>query len=188
MKQIALALVAGFVFALGLGVSGMTHPEKVIGFLDVAGRWDPSLALVMVGAIGVHAGAAQWALRAPRPLWSQTFSHSRQRGIDLPLVGGAALFGLGWGAAGYCPGPALVDLAAPSPSRVTFVAAMIAGTLFFRLGRSSARGRSPRSSSETPHPSLDSDSREAPGLGRRKFIGQPASRPSTPAAEGDDCL
>jgi uncharacterized membrane protein YedE/YeeE len=133
MKQLALAFAAGIVFAVGLGVSGMTNPEKIIGFLDVAGHWDPSLALVMVGAVVVHVGVAQWALRAPRPLWSNTFALSLRRDIDPSLITGAALFGLGWGGAGYCPGPALVDLAVPSPSRVIFVAAMIAGTLSFRL-------------------------------------------------------
>jgi uncharacterized membrane protein YedE/YeeE len=132
MKQLALAFVAGVVFAIGLGLSGMTNPEKIIGFLDVAGHWDPSLALVMVGAIGVHAGVARWALRAPRPLWSGAFALPRRRDIDASLVTGAALFGLGWGAAGYCPGPAVVDLAVPSPGRILFVAAMIVGILSFR--------------------------------------------------------
>jgi uncharacterized protein len=154
MKQLALAFVAGIVFALGLGVSGMTDPEKIIGFLDVAGRWDPSLALVMVGAIGVHAGVARWALRAPRPLWSNTFALPRRRDIDPSLVAGAALFGLGWGAAGYCPGPALVDLAAPSPSQVMFVAAMLAGTVLFRLRGLVAGGHSLTLQSRHPRAKL----------------------------------
>jgi uncharacterized membrane protein YedE/YeeE len=152
MKQLALAFLAGIVFAVGLGVSGMTNPDKIIGFLDVAGRWDPSLAMVMVGAIGVHVGAAQWALRAPRPLWSNTFARSHRRDIDPLLVGGAALFGLGWGAAGYCPGPALVDLAVPSPSRITFVVAMIAGTFLHRFGRLATRKESPPSDAPRPAP------------------------------------
>jgi uncharacterized membrane protein YedE/YeeE len=133
MKALLVAFASGVVFALGLGVSGMTNPEKVLGFLDVRGVWDPSLALVMVGAIGVHAGGALWARRASRPLWASAFAFSRRTAIDPALVGGAVLFGLGWGAAGYCPGPAVVDLAAPSPSRIAFVASMVAGILLHRL-------------------------------------------------------
>jgi uncharacterized membrane protein YedE/YeeE len=136
MKSIALPFVAGIVFALGLGISGMTQPDKVLGFLDVTGRWDPSLALVMVGAIAAHVGAAQWALRARRPLWSSSFAFSRRRRVDAGLVVGSALFGVGWGIAGYCPGPAIVDLANPSTSLVTFVVAMAVGTLGFRLASS----------------------------------------------------
>jgi uncharacterized protein len=142
MRELIVALLAGIVFAIGLGISGMTDPEKVLGFLDVAGAWDPSLAFVMIGAIAVHAGAARWALRAPRPLWSSRFFPTARRDLDLRLVVGAALFGVGWGTAGYCPGPAIVDLAAPSPSLMTFVLAMIAGTLLSQRARLSAAERS----------------------------------------------
>jgi uncharacterized membrane protein YedE/YeeE len=131
MKKLASAFAAGLVFAIGLGISGMTNPEKIIGFLDVAGRWDPSLAFVMAGAIGAHVGAAQWALRARRPVEPSALGLPASTGIDAPLVLGAALFGLGWGTAGFCPGPALVDLVAPSTAVVTFVAAMIAGMVVF---------------------------------------------------------
>jgi uncharacterized protein len=132
MKQLASAFVAGLVFAIGLGVSGMTNPDKVIGFLDVTGQWDASLAFVMAGAIAVHVVAAQWALRARRPLWTVAFTIPRSTRIDAPLVVGAGIFGLGWGIAGFCPGPALVDLVAPSTSVLTFVSAMIAGMVVFR--------------------------------------------------------
>jgi uncharacterized membrane protein YedE/YeeE len=132
MKELACAFVAGVVFAIGLGLSGMTDPDKVVGFLDVTGRWDPSLACVMAGAVAVHVGAAQWALRARRPLWSGAFAVPSFTTIDRRLVVGAALFGLGWGTAGLCPGPALVDLVAPSTSVVAFVAAMVAGMVVFR--------------------------------------------------------
>lgn len=127
MIKLATAFVAGLVFAVGLGISGMTNPEKIIGFLDVAGRWDPSLLFVMVGAIAVHVGPVQWALRGRKALGSGAFATAGPTRIDAPLVIGAALFGLGWGIAGFCPGPALVDLVAPSTSIVTFVVAMIAG-------------------------------------------------------------
>lgn len=129
MTKLLVAFVSGALFALGLAVSGMTDPHKIIGFLDVTGAWDPSLALVMVGAIGVHTAAARWALRAPRPLLAGTFfALPGVTGIDVPLVAGAALFGLGWGASGLCPGPALLNLAAPSTSVVVFVASMAAGS------------------------------------------------------------
>jgi uncharacterized protein len=137
MKQLAVAFAAGVVFALGLGVSGMTDPSKILGFLDVAGSWDPSLLFVMVGAIGVHLGPAQWALRARRPLLAAQFECPTGTRIDRSLLAGSVLFGIGWGAAGYCPGPAIVDLIAPSPSLLVFVAAMVAGTGLVRYGRRS---------------------------------------------------
>lgn len=135
MSRLAIAFAAGVVFAIGLGLSGMTDPCKVLGFLDVAGHWDPTLAFVMAGAIGVHLGPTQWALRARRPLLDDRFDVPQQTRIDATLVAGSALFGVGWGAAGYCPGPALVDLVAPSPGLLVFVAAMVAGTASFRYGR-----------------------------------------------------
>ncbi len=132
MRPLASTFLAGVVFAWGLGISGMTNPEKIIGFLDVAGSWDPSLALVMVGAIAAHVGVARWG----RPIRGAIDpAAAPPRGpIDAPLVTGAALFGLGWGIAGFCPGPALVDLVAPSASLLIFVAAMVVGIAVFRLG------------------------------------------------------
>jgi uncharacterized membrane protein YedE/YeeE len=153
MKATALAYAAGIVFAIGLGVAGMTNPDKVLGFLDVTGPWDPSLALVMIAAIAVHAGAAQWALHAERPAWADRFVLPRGGAIDAPLVAGAALFGLGWGMVGYCPGPALVDLAMPSRDRALFVAAMIAGVLAFGLRAAWKRRRA----SCSPDPARETD-------------------------------
>jgi uncharacterized protein len=155
MKQWVVALLAGLVFALGLGVSGMTNPEKILGFLDLAGPWDPSLAFVMIGAITVHAGATRWARRASRPLWSSRFLLATRTELDPPLVVGASLFGLGWGTVGYCPGPAIVDLAAPSSSLVTFVVAMVAGTFLYRRTRrfAEARLKASRSSPASVQPS-----------------------------------
>jgi uncharacterized membrane protein YedE/YeeE len=135
MKKLAVAFISGVIFALGLGVSGMTDPSKILGFLDVAGHWDPSLAFVMAGAIGMHLGPAQWALRAKRPLLAADFERPSRTRVDRGLVAGSVLFGVGWGAAGYCPGPALVDLIAPSPGLLVFVASMIAGTALLRYGR-----------------------------------------------------
>ena len=123
-----LAFATGLAFALGLGVSGMTQPTKVIRFLDVAGAWDPALAFVMVGAIGVHALALWLGKRRSRPALGPAFEAPPRAGIDARLLTGAAVFGVGWGASGFCPGPALVALMSFSPSVLAFVAAMVVGT------------------------------------------------------------
>jgi uncharacterized membrane protein YedE/YeeE len=130
------AVIAGLVFGVGLLVSGMTQPSKVLGFLDFAGDWDPSLAFVMGGAIFVHALFARLALRSGgRPVFAETFDLPSRRDVDTPLLAGAAFFGIGWGIAGYCPGPALVSLASPSIRTTAFVVAMGAGMLGVRLLR-----------------------------------------------------
>ena len=122
-----VAFLSGIVFALGLGVSGMTRPEKVLAFLDLGGRWDPSLALVMVGAIGVHALLRLVILRRARPLLAPAFAVPTRRAIDVPLLAGAAIFGIGWGLAGLCPGPAVTALASGRLPAVAFVLAMLVG-------------------------------------------------------------
>jgi uncharacterized protein len=124
----AVAFASGLVFALGLGLSGMTRPSKVLGFLDVAGSWDPSLAFVMVGAIGVHLLFVRRARRAASPRMAPRFTWPPEGRIDVRLLAGAALFGIGWGLAGYCPGPSLVALASLGPGVLLFVSAMAAGT------------------------------------------------------------
>lgn len=139
MKRVAVAFSVGVLFALGLALSGMTDPGKVIGFLDVTGDWDPSLAFVMGGAIGVHFLVARWSRTAPGPLLGGAFAIPKRTEIDRRLLGGSALFGLGWGAAGYCPGPALVSVAALSTSALVFVAAMLAGIAVFHFGGARAR-------------------------------------------------
>lgn len=128
---------AGLLFAIGLGISGMTDPKKVIGFLDVTGAWDPSLAFVMVGAIGVHFAFARRAAKKPVTLSGEPVAMPTQTRIDPPLLLGAAIFGLGWGIAGFCPGPALVSLAGGTTSVLVFVAAMIIGTFAVRRLRPS---------------------------------------------------
>ena len=132
MKQRIVALLAGFVFAIGLGIAGMTDPRKVIAFLDVTGAWDPSLAFVMIGAIGVHAIAARLARGRARPVLADTFTLPAQQRIDRRLLAGAALFGAGWGAAGFCPGPAIVSLAGLSSNALAFVFAMVFGVALCR--------------------------------------------------------
>ena len=121
----AVAFVAGLTFAIGLGVSGMTQPAKVIAFLDVAGAWDPTLALVMCGAIAVHLVFARRIQSAAAPRLASGFSLPLTTGIDRRLLLGAALFGIGWGIAGFCPGPAVVSLAMLTPGTLAFVAAML---------------------------------------------------------------
>jgi len=134
VKRLASAVLAGALFGIGLGWSGMTDPNKVLGFLDVAGPWDPRLGLVMAAALAVHVGPAQWALRARKPLWASAFALSPYTTIDARLLAGSVIFGLGWGMAGFCPGPVLVDLVAPSAGVVTFVMAMLAGMFVARAG------------------------------------------------------
>ena len=124
------AFFAGALFAIGLVVSGMTEPMRIVRFLDVAGDWDPALAFVMGGAILAYAPLYQLITRrVPRPLVAPQF-HIPPRGqLDLKLFGGAALFGIGWGLAGLCPGPALVALGAGKPEAAIFCAAMLVGSL-----------------------------------------------------------
>ncbi|GAA5232033.1 hypothetical protein FOZ76_15590 [Verticiella sediminum] len=121
------AALSGFIFGLGLLVSGMADPNKVLGFLDLAGDWDPSLALVMLGAIAVAAPAYAWVRRHQRTLTGATLALPKRRDIDRRLVWGSAAFGLGWGLAGLCPGPALINAFALHGPALVFVAAMLAG-------------------------------------------------------------
>ncbi len=127
MKSKLTALLAGLLFGGGLLISGMTNPAKVIGFLDVFGRWDPSLAFVMIGAIGVHFLALRWILALPRPLLGGAFQRPERSAIDAPLIVGAALFGVGWGLGGVCPGPGIVDAASGSGYAIVFTVAMVLG-------------------------------------------------------------
>jgi uncharacterized protein len=121
------AALSGLVFGIGLIASGMTDPAKVKGFLDLAGAWDPSLGLVMGGAIAVGVGAFALAKRRERSWTGQRMELPRSTVIDARLLGGGVLFGVGWGVAGYCPGPALVAAGGGSASAGLFVLAMLAG-------------------------------------------------------------
>jgi uncharacterized membrane protein YedE/YeeE/intracellular sulfur oxidation DsrE/DsrF family protein len=129
-------LLSGALFGAGLILSGMTQPAKVIGFLDVTGAWDPSLALVMAGAIAVHFAAYRLVPHMPSPLFAGAFALPGRRDLDAQLLGGAALFGIGWGLSGFCPGPALASLPSGTAPVLVFVAAMLGGmALFQRLDR-----------------------------------------------------
>ena len=125
------AFAAGLVFGLGLIVSGMADPGKVIGFLDLAGAWDPSLAFVMGGAILVGFFAFAFARRRARSFLGGALHLPTSRDIDLRLVGGSVVFGIGWGLAGFCPGPALVSFGSGQDEAAVFVAAMLGGMLIY---------------------------------------------------------
>jgi len=122
-----VAVASGALFALGLALAGMTRPEKVRGFLDFARQWDPSLAFVMGGAIAVHAVAWRLIARRTSPILAASFALPTRRVLDGRLLLGAAIFGVGWGLGGYCPGPGLASLATGSVPVLAFVGAMLAG-------------------------------------------------------------
>lgn len=129
MAMILGGLVTGLVFGLGLVVSGMTQPAKVLGFLDVFGRWDPTLAFVMAGALVVAAPGFYFAGRRSRPLIAAGFRWPTGADVDTPVVAGSALFGVGWGLVGLCPGPAIASLATLMPQIAVFVATMGVGMI-----------------------------------------------------------
>lgn len=131
--NILMALIVGLVFGIGLIVSGMTDPAKVIGFLDLAGNWDPSLAFVMGGAILVGLVAFRFAAKRERSLLGEAMRLPTATQIDRRLVLGSLAFGAGWGLAGYCPGPALASLATGDAKPWIFVLAMVAGMSLFEL-------------------------------------------------------
>ena len=127
------ALLAGLIFGLGLIVAGMANPAKVLGFLDIGGLWDPSLALVMAAAVAIATLGFTWAKKRKVSLLGQPLQLPTSNRIDRRLIGGSLLFGAGWGLAGICPGPALVLLGAGMFKGVIFVAAMVAGMAIFSL-------------------------------------------------------
>ena len=123
------ALVSGTLFGLGLGISGMANPAKVLGFLDVAGAWDPTLALVMLGALTVTTPAFRYVLKLRHPWFAPGFALPTKTDLEPRLITGAALFGVGWGLAGFCPGPALTALVSGNGAVYAFVGAMLVGFL-----------------------------------------------------------
>lgn len=136
MKHLA-AFAVGLIFGIGLLISGMTQPEKILGFLDLFGRWDPSLAFVMGGALAVAAPGFYLARKRGKSLLGDPVSLPAMQEIDPRLLGGALIFGVGWGLAGICPAPAIVNLGFLSMPAIAFAAAMLAGMAIysFTLGR-----------------------------------------------------
>ena len=153
MKLVS-AFFLGLIFAFGLGIGGMTQPTKVIGFLDFAGQWDPTLAFVMGGAVVVSLVSFPLVLRRAHPVLAERFVLPVKQQIDLPLEIGSALFGIGWGLSGYCPGPAIVSLVTVSRPVLVFVAFMAGGLYlgqrilraFEGIGGQQAAGYSPQTS------------------------------------------
>ncbi len=134
MKPAIVAFLCGLVFGAGLIISQMSNPAKVIGFLDITGNWDPSLALVMAGAVAVFGVLYRLALRQGTPLLAPRFILPEKDSLDAPLMVGALVFGVGWGLGGFCPGPAIVSAAFGDARVWAFVAAMIAAMLVYRIG------------------------------------------------------
>ena len=137
-RQMLAGLAAGLLFGAGLGLAGMTDPAVVIGFLDLAGAWNPALAFVMGGAVVVTFLGYRLVLRRGQPLFAPRFQLPAPGAIDLPLAAGAALFGMGWGLTGYCPGPAVASLSAPSMGLAIYLGAMMAGMVAVKLWRARA--------------------------------------------------
>jgi uncharacterized membrane protein YedE/YeeE len=131
VRRIFAALGCGFIFGLGLAISGMMNPAKIIGFLDVAGRWDPTLAFVMGGALLVAVPAYRLILGRRRPVLESGYSLPTTTRPDAPLVLGSALFGVGWGLVGFCPGPAVAAVVTGLPAVLGFVAAMVTGMALY---------------------------------------------------------
>ena len=127
--SLIFSLLAGVIFGAGLTVSDMVNPARVSNFLDFAGNWDPTLIFVMAGGLAVTTLGYKFIFRRNSPMVDEQFHLPTQRQIDLPLVGGAALFGVGWGLAGICPGPALTDLVTLEPKVLVFIAAMLVGMI-----------------------------------------------------------
>lgn len=153
MSRLVVAFVSGLLFAVGLGVAMMTQPDRILGFLDVLGDWDPTLAFVMPSAIAVYAVGFAIARRLQRPVLGDTFVLPKKTKLDPRLLFGAALFGVGWGLAGYCPGPGIVASAGGSSSAVVFVVGLLAGILAFEAfssRRQSGASVDPQRTHSTP--------------------------------------
>jgi uncharacterized protein len=142
MPALALALLTGLVFGTGIALSGMINPAKVLNFFDIAGTWDPSLAFVMGGALIVTAIGYRFVLKSPRPLFDRQFHLPTRKDIDMSLLAGSAVFGIGWGIAGFCPGGSIPALGLMQTDAAIFVAAMVAGIAITRAVRQ-AMSRSP---------------------------------------------
>jgi uncharacterized protein len=132
MKQNIIVLVSGILFGFGLGLSQMIDRDRVLGFLDVAGTWDPTLLFVLGGAVGVTAITFRFVLNRPHPLFGDRFYLPTVQSIDPVLVGGAAIFGIGWGFSGYCPGPGITALILGIWNPVLFLIAMVLGSLAYK--------------------------------------------------------
>jgi len=141
MLRIVTAAAIGITFGIGIAISGMANPAKVLNFFDFAGTWDASLGLVMASALAVAAVGYRFVLKRPRPVFEAKFHLPGNRKLDLPLVAGSAVFGIGWGITGFCPGGAIPALGLGEPSAWIFVGAMLAGIAAARTVRFALRQR-----------------------------------------------
>src|SRR5690606_8148111 len=133
LRKLLPPIASGFLFGMGLTVSGMTDPQRVRGFLDLFGNWDPTLAFVMGGAVLVMAAAWRIQARMTKPVFGEKFALPDRTHLDPRLIAGAALFGIGWGIAGLCPGPAVASLVLSPAHAIPFLAAMLAGMLLQKV-------------------------------------------------------
>lgn len=133
MKKSGLALISGITFGVGLSVSQMVNPAKVQNFLDITGNWDPSLAFVMIGALTVAVIAFRWIMKRPAPVFDTEFNVTTHKDVDRPLLIGAALFGIGWGMTGFCPGPAVAGMGLQMSEAFLMVGSVYIGFLLHRL-------------------------------------------------------
>ena len=133
MKHLIVSFIVGVLFSIGLVVSGMTMPSKVVGFLDFAGDWDASLVFVMVGGILTNWVIFRWVLKRPQPFLGGRFGIPTRKDLDGRLIAGSALFGLGWGLGGFCPGPALTSIVTGTLPVLVFVGSMLGGMVLFRV-------------------------------------------------------
>lgn len=129
--QYIVAYLSALLFGVGLGIAGMTDPANIIGFLDIFGEWKPALILVMGGAIAFHSVSYYFITKRSSPLLSTDFLIPAKRQVDMKLIVGSAIFGIGWGTGGYCPGPAIAALVTLSPSVLVFITSMLAGIAVF---------------------------------------------------------
>ena len=132
MMNLIVSFISGAVMAWGLCISQMINPAKVIGFLDIFGRWDPTLAFVMTGALLVSVVSFRFILKREKPLCGECYTLPQKKEIDAPLITGAILFGIGWGLSGFCPAPAVASLAFGLPRSVIFVFSMFAGMILYQ--------------------------------------------------------
>ncbi|MCE0733002.1 YeeE/YedE family protein [Halomonas sp. G15] len=127
-----MGYIAGLIFGLGLAVSGMTDPARVLGFLDLAGAWDPTLMFVLGGAVVTNFIGYRLVFKRPNPIYAEAFQLPTRQDLDARLIGGSALFGIGWGLSGYCPGPAIASIAGLTLPLVAMLVAMVAGWFLAR--------------------------------------------------------
>lgn len=128
-----ISFLSGVIFAIGLGISGMTQPQKVVGFLDIFGNWDPSLMFVMIGAIAVHSISYLTLKREKKPKFDLEYSIPTKTEITKSLILGSFIFGIGWGISGFCPGPGIVSLFSGNLASLYFVVSMTVGILIYRI-------------------------------------------------------